>query len=148
MQEEQKAVSEGKQADVIEGYKIRLAEAEETLSKKDKAYAWNTIEGQIKTKAIQSGCQDPAKLLKLMEETDFKVLKSDMGDNYQLNSDNLDQVMARLHKENNFLFKTNKKLNDLPPTTKSPAQKTVSEMSAKELDQRTDSMLGAWIDKM
>jgi len=146
--EEQKALEEGRQAEVIEDYKAKVKNLEGKLQEKDRKYAFSTIEDQIRTKAVQSGCSNPEKLIKLMESDDFATLKDGIGDNYKLNPESLEAVMSKLHQENSFLFKTNKTINDLPPTNKAPAQKTFKEMNEREKGKAFSSALESFVNEI
>lgn len=131
----EKKQAEGNKDEVITTLRSKLKEAEEGSKKLQHKYAWNVLEGQIKTEAIKQGCANPDKLIRLLSDDDLKAIEVDAG--FNVNQDDLKRLIDKARKDNEDigLFKNRSvNVNDVSPT-KSPApkQKKVEEMTPSEL---------------
>lgn len=100
---EKEMETQGKTQELIDGYRKRVDELESTLNKTKKTFAWNTVSNTIKAEAAKLGCQDPDKLIRLMDDQDLQALNVD--ENFNLDRETLSKVLEKNKKENYFLFK-------------------------------------------
>lgn len=143
--EETLAEKEGRKDDVIKSLRDKLAETETKYNSTKKNYAWNVLTGQLKAEAVKQGCVSPDKLIRLMAEDDLKGI--DVDENFTINSDDLQRVIAKAKEENGDigLFGGKKvNVNDMPSgtsipatTTKSPKDMTPTELKAYIKQQAT-----------
>ena len=122
--EEEKLQREGKKDELLTTYKTKLAEIESKYNKTQQSYAWNTLTGEIKREAMNSGCLDPDKLIKLMNDEDLNSIE--VGENFNVDRKSVKEVIERSKKENAFLFSQgNKVIANGNPTTKPVATNKV-----------------------
>ena len=123
---------QGKYEEVIEGLKKQLNETKTSLQKERETFLWSKVESAVSTEAVKQGCTDPKKLIRLLDESDFTLLKSDGG---EIQSETLSQLMEKAKKENGFLFKQPAvRINDTVPGGTKPKSKPVSEMTKEEIE--------------
>lgn len=135
--ENSKLESEGQKDEVINRLRGQLKETESKLNAKEANYAFNVVSGQIKARAMQEGCSNPEKLIKLLDKTDFASVQ--VGDDYAVDGRDLDLLMDRAKKENPFLFNARSKgVRDLTPSNYVPSEhdlkKPLEKMSKSEIE--------------
>jgi hypothetical protein len=114
-------------------YKTKLQQAQEELRRKDEQYGWEKVTSAIKSKAKDSGCVAPDKLIRLFDKSDFELLRAEDG---QIKSDTLEALMDKAKKENSFLFNQGQvKFNDALPGNKGQEKVDVSSLSKKEIEE-------------
>jgi hypothetical protein len=126
----------GKVDELLSAKEKRIQELEQTLANTGKQYSWSVLTGEIKREAIKSGCKDPDKLIKLMGDDDLKKLSENIGENFEIASEPLKEVIEKNRKENYFLFSdSNKKIVNGNPSTKVEDEKVqdLSKLSIEEL---------------
>lgn len=121
----------GNYENVIKSLRDELTETKGALKTKEQSFAWNSVENQIKQAAIKAECKNPEKLMKLIDKGDLKSLE--IGEDYSINSDDLNRLMEKAKKENDFLFGTKTlNINDVAPTGRPDTKVDVSAMSAAQ----------------
>lgn len=140
--EQKKMEGEGKKDDVIASLRKQNEELSRSVKKKDAEYSWNVVSSQIKERAIQDGCTDASKLLRLMEQEDLNAVEVD--ESFRVNGKDLEVLMEKAKKENPFLFKkATAPVSDLPPANAvQPGGKEVGKMSAEEIMNQLREMDG------
>lgn len=137
----QKQQDEGNKDEVIATLRKRLDETESEKKQLKHNYAWNSIEGQIKAKAVEAGCVNPEKLIRLLPDEDLKAIEVD--DSFRVNSDDLGRLIEKAKKDNSDigLFGRRKaNINDGPAGVPNFGSKKVEEMSATELKKLIKSL--------
>jgi uncharacterized protein involved in type VI secretion and phage assembly len=130
----EKKQAEGNKDEVITTLRDKLKHTEEAQNKLKHQYAWTTLEGQIKTAALQQGCVNPDKLVQLLSDDDLKAIEVD--ESFKVNQDDLNRLLEKAKKDHSDirLFKTKSvNVNDVAPVVPKTKNKTVEEMSASEL---------------
>lgn len=136
----EKQQAAGEKDKVIESLRSQLNETEDKLKNKDRSYIWNVVSGQVKAKAASMGCENPDKLLKLIDKVEFETLE--VGDNFDVNGEDLERLLTKAKDENSFLFpKKASGVKDLHPSDPpKPQPKTLSKMSDEELMKKLKQM--------
>lgn len=73
------------------------------ISQRDKAYIMSKVNNAIKTKAVEAGCKNPDKLLRLIEPERINSLEVD--DQFNVDTKSVEYLVNEAKKENDFLFK-------------------------------------------
>lgn len=132
----EKKQAEGNKDEVIQELRSKLTEAEKAQQKIKHTYAWNTLEGQIKTAAVQQGCVNPDKLIRLLEEDDLKAIE--VGDDFRVNSDDLTRLVEKAKKDHSdigLFGKKNVNVNDVTPKIGNPkTEKKYNSLAEKASD--------------
>lgn len=116
---EEKLQREGKNDQLLEEYRGTIKQISGELTSVKSNYAWSTLTGEIKREAMKSGCTDPDKLIKLMDDQDLKSLSENVGEDFSINKESLKGVIDKNKKDNFFLFKdSSKSMATGNPTTK------------------------------
>jgi hypothetical protein len=125
--------TQGKTDELISNYRKKTEELETALKKTKQTYAWNTVSSVIKMEATKLGCQDPDKLLRLMDNEDLQALEVD--ENFNIDREALGKILEKNKKENYFLFKESapKMASGLPKTSSGEKKKDLSELTKEEL---------------
>ena len=126
--------AKGNYEQVLTSYKSELEKTKEALKKERESYLWERVTSGIKTEAVRAGCQNPEKLIRLLDKDDFQSLHSEDG--YSIKQDSLQALIEKAKKENDFLFKKPEvKINDASPTSKVETykEKSIHEMSKEEI---------------
>jgi len=105
---EEKLQREGKTEELVDTYRKQILELNESMSKKEKTYAWNTLTGEIKREALKLGCVDPDKLIRLMDDEDLRSIN--VGEDFTIDKNSLTQVIEKNKKDNFFLFNSSNKI--------------------------------------
>jgi hypothetical protein len=117
---------------------LQLKEENETLKtsvkKERETYLWERITTGVKTEALKAGCQNPEKLIKLLDKSDFEMLQAD-ADGYNLKQESLNSLIEKARKENSFLFSQPAvKINDAIPAARiSSGEKQITTMTKQEI---------------
>lgn len=113
--EQSKLESEGKKDEALSAQRKKIKELEERDRQREAKYSWTRVSSQIKERAIQDGCTDASKLIKLLDKEDLSSV--DVDEEFKVNSKDLEVLMEKARKENPFLFKSKAApVSDLPPT--------------------------------
>lgn len=124
--EEEKLAREGNLGELAETYKTRAANFENELKETRKTFAWEKLTDTIKNEATRNGCSNPDKLIKLMDDDDFKTIE--MDEDFKVNINSVKQVIEKSKKENYFLFSNStKQIVDGNPITGEPLKKNKTE---------------------
>lgn len=98
--------NKGKHEEVISSLREQVRNLQGEVAKRDEAYVMSRVEGAIKTKALEAGCLNPDKLLRLLDRE--KITSLEVNDRYEVSSQDVDFLVSEAKKENNFLFKKSK----------------------------------------
>lgn len=132
----EKKQAEGNKDEVIQELRSKLTDAEKAQQQIKHKYAWNTLEGQIKTAAVQQGCVNPDKLIRLLEEDDLKAIE--VGDDFRVNSDDLTRLLEKAKKDHSDIGLFGKKsvnVNDVTPKIGNPkTEKKYNSLAEKASD--------------
>ena len=131
--EHEKLSSEGRKEEVIQSLRDQLSETKNALRETKQTFAWNSVESQIKQAAVNAGCVAPDKLVRLMGQEELKSL--DITDDFRVNSDDLNSLIARAKKDHEDIGLFGKKkvnVNDVQGVNKIKSKK-IEEMSTEEL---------------
>lgn len=132
----EKKQAEGNKDEVIQELRSKLTDAEKAQQQIKHKYAWNTLEGQIKTAAVQQGCVNPDKLIRLLEEDDLKAIE--VGDDFRVNSDDLTRLLEKAKKDHSdigLFGKKNVNVNDVTPKIGNPkTEKKYNSLAEKASD--------------
>ena len=131
--------AEGKKDDVIKSLRDQLEQSNSKLKETTSTFAWNTVQGQIKTEAKANGCVNPDKLIRLLSPEKLKAIEVD--DNYNVNGDDLKRIIEEAKAEHSDigLFSQRKAtVHDVPgnaviDTKQVPMDKMTSEQIIAEL---------------
>lgn len=129
--------AKGNYESVITSYKKEVEDAKVALKKERENIIVERITFGIKTEAAKVGCENPDKLIKLLDKSDYETLKADV-DGYTVKPESLQALVEKAKKENPFLFKSPAvKINDAVPSSRpeKPKAKNINEMSKEELEQ-------------
>ena len=129
------AENEGRKDDVIKSLRDELNQTKTQLKEKEKTYAYSVVSEQLKREAVNQGCVNPDKLIRLMSTEDLKSIEVDDG--FAINSDDLSRVIAKAKEENSDigLFGAKKvNIHDINIKGAPTGPKPVSEMSKEELE--------------
>lgn len=113
-----KNLAEGKKDEVIESLRQRLSDIESNSKKKEDNYNWNTVSSQIKSVALQKGCLNTDKLMRLLDSDDLDKIQ--VYEDFTVNSDDLNTLVDKCIKDHSDigLFKKNVSINDVVPSNK------------------------------
>jgi hypothetical protein len=122
-------------------FKEKFQQTQEELRKERERYQWEKVTGSIKTKALEHGCVNPDKLIKLFDQPDFELLRAENG---QIREDSLSNLIDKAKKENPFMFSQGKiNINDrLPGGSAETTKIDLSKMSSKELEEYAIKQFG------
>lgn len=125
--------AQGKHEEVIASLRKELNETKTKAQQEREQRLWEKVTGAVSTEALKHGCQSPDKLIKLLDQSDFELLKTDGGD---IQKDTLSKLIDKAKKENSFLFKQPAvPMNDTVPGGSKPApKKKASEMTKEEIE--------------
>lgn len=98
--EVEKMAAEGNKDELIEKLQDQARNLQDSLKKKDQAYAFATLGAQVKTEAAKMGCQDPDSLVKLMDLSGVPV----DPESYRGDADNIRMLVEDKKKEMPFYF--------------------------------------------
>lgn len=135
--ENEKLKAEGKKDELLSSYEQKIKELETKYKQTNQTYAWNTLTGKIKEEALKNGCQNPDKLIKLMDDEDLNSIE--IGEDFSINYDSVKKVIEKNKKENFFLFSSSdKKIADGTPSVKLSEKKSddIKNLSVDELKER------------
>jgi len=127
--------SKGQYEEVILSLKGEVGELKGQIAKRDEAYIMSKVESAVKTKALELGCVNPDKLLRLLDSEKIRGLEIDS--NYNVSSRDVEYLVNEGKKENDFLFRKNKaNVTDADPVEKPivALPKTINKMSNAELE--------------
>lgn len=96
--------AQGKHQELIESLRGQVKEKDELLKKTESTFYAVQIQNQLKSAAAKHGCEHPDKLLKLIDSKDYERLEFDKS-TMALNNQDVESLMERLKKENEFIFK-------------------------------------------
>lgn len=125
--------SKGNFQQIIDDLKSRNQELETNLNKEREQYAWTTVTSAIKTEAQKAGCAYPDDLVRLLNKSEFELLKAENG---KIHEDSLKTLIEDSKKKKPFLFNQGTvKINDaLPRNPEKPKVKAPSEMTKEEIE--------------
>lgn len=136
LQEQDKLAAQGKKDELIESLRKSLRDEQEGRKAERNTYAYSVISARVKEEAAKQGCVNGDAFIKLLEKDDFNSLE--IGDNYNVNSEDLKRLIEAKKNNLNFLFrKTVPPTSDLPPNyvdDLNDKPKDFSNMSVKELE--------------
>lgn len=125
---------EGKQEELVEYLRGEIKkrdglilETEKSSKNRERQYATRSVHSAIKAEAAKFGCTSPGKLLRLIDLKEIESLR--VGDDLSVNSEDLEILITKSMKENDFLFKkADPKIEDAAPTGLNPGSdfKTLS----------------------
>ena len=101
----EKQQREGNKDDVIAALRKELTETKTSLVEKDRGYASTIIEGQIKAKAAELGCEDMGLFMAGLTQKGDLLTSVEVSDNFQVNTEDLSRVVERMKEEHPRLFK-------------------------------------------
>lgn len=111
-------------------YKQKFQQVEQDLKRERETAKWNMVTSAIKTKARESGCVDPDKLIKIFDKSDFELLQAEQG---QIKDESLSALMDKAKKENPFFFGSQQvRINDALPAG-GQGEKSSNEMSKEDI---------------
>jgi hypothetical protein len=134
--EQQKMADEGRKDELIKTLRNELDSTKNNYEKEKQTYAWNVFSGHVKTAAAKRNCLDPDKLLRLLDKEDLGAVE--VNDDYSVNTEDLDRLLDKAMKENEFLFqKPAVKVNDVTPNNEKPsATSEISGMTKEQMLQK------------
>jgi hypothetical protein len=138
LKQQQEAEKEGRKDEVIASLRKQLDETKSKFDETYKTFAWNTLEAQIKQKALQMNCTNPDALIRLMSDEDLKSIE--VGDGFSVNNDDLVRVIDKAKKEFgeiNLFKKSKPNINDVTGNADfKKVEKTPDKLSMEELKER------------
>lgn len=132
--EQQELQAKGKYEELVSSLKEENSRLKNDLTNERKSYYWSKVENAVKTKAVEAGCVNPDKLLRLVDENSLKALEVD--DKWNVSDKDLEFLIAEAKKENDFLFKKKSAnvVDGVPVDTPNVArQKPVKKLTNEEL---------------
>lgn len=127
----EKQQKDGNKDEVIAALRRELEEKRNEVAEKDRGYARTVIEGQIKAKAIETGCDDLGLFMAGLQSKGDLLTSVEVGENYQVNSDDLERVIENMKKDHPALFKK-KDVNVHDVTSVNMLNKTEKKELSKE----------------
>lgn len=105
---QEKLQAEGNNTEVIESLRKQNKELDEKLKKTTNNFGWKIVSSEIKSVAAKEGCTNPDKLLKLIDDEDYKTLP--VGDDFSVDTDAIKALIekAKVQNADIGLFKTTK----------------------------------------
>lgn len=94
----------GKHQELIENLRQQVKEKDDRLKNTESTFYAVQVQSQLKNAALKHGCEHPEKLLKLIDGKDYERLEFDKS-TMSLNSQDVEILMDKLKKENEFIFK-------------------------------------------
>ena len=101
----EKQAKEGNKDDVIAALRKELTETKTSLVDKDRGYASTIIEGQIKAKAAELGCEDMGLFMAGLNQKGDLLTSVEVSDNFQVNTEDLSRVVESMKEAHPRLFK-------------------------------------------
>lgn len=131
---EEKLQREGNHEKLIEDLRKKNTELSTNLSKKDQSYAWNTLTSEIKREAMRAGCENPDKLIRLLDDEDLRSIE--VGENFSIDKQSLSAVLEKAKRENSFLFKSSNKITaNGNPSTKIEENNKLNDLSKLSMEE-------------
>ncbi len=124
---------QGKHAEIIESLRAENQKLKSEFEQKTQTFAYSKFEDQIKSFAVNEGCVNPDKLMRLLTKEQIKSVE--IADNFIVNQDDLKRLMDGLKDEHSDigLFR-NKQANFTPVTGSTKAAKvSLDEMSKEDI---------------
>lgn len=139
----EKKQAEGNKDEVITSLRSQLEESKSQVKEVKKNFAWNTIQAQIKSEAVNRGCVNPDALIRLMSRDELNTIEIDDG--FNINKDDLSRVLdgAKERFKDIQLFKAPKtKVHDVGSNIAdfTPPKKSLEEMTPEEIKQALRNM--------
>jgi hypothetical protein len=137
----EKKQAEGNKDEVINQLREKIANSEKEKQSLQSKFAWNSLEGQIKSQAMKAGCVNPDKLIRLLDDDDLKAIEVD--DSFKVNNDDLTRLIEKAKKDHSDIGLFGKKqvnVNDVSPKPMKQNEKKVEEMTASELKEYIKSL--------
>lgn len=131
---EEKLEREGKIEELNQTYKKERDTYKSELEQTKKMYAWNSLTNSIKAQAVKHNCVDTDLLIKAIDDEDLKRIN--MGEDFSIDTESLDSVIADTKKKRPHLFKPSSApaVNGVPNAKiSSPKKKELKDMSLDEL---------------
>ena len=133
-----KKQAEGNKDEVIASLRSELEKSKSQVSETKKNFAWNIMQSQIKSEAVNRGCKNPDGLIRLLSKDDLASIEID--DQFNVNKDDLSRVLDGVAERNadwDIFKKESKKVHDVNNSVnhfKTPPKK-LDDMSTEELEQ-------------
>lgn len=131
----QKMQAEGDKDQMIQTLSEKLKLESEQRKKQHQVYAWNSVKGQITSKAKEMGCVDTNSLIKLIDKDEINSLQ--INDDFTVATDQVEGLLNKAKETYSSLNLFSKKsVNVNNPSSYAPPQtgKSLSEMTDEELD--------------
>lgn len=125
----------GNYEEVVTSLREQVSDLQTQVKSRDEAYVMSKVESAIKTKALEAGCVNPDKLMRLLDNERIRSLE--VNDKYEVSAQDVDYLITEAAKDNDFLFKKSKaNVVDGSPVDKpyQAAEKSVDKMSQNELE--------------
>lgn len=126
--------SKGKYEELLSNLREENKSLRDEVGKRDRAYIMSKVHSAIKTKALEEGCRNPDKLMRLIDEERIRSLEVDQ--NYNVSLKDVEMLVNEAKRDNDFLFKRDRpNVADGTPVDKPVVQgaKPISKMSNEEL---------------
>ena len=106
----------------------------QTVSERDRAYIMSKVNSAIATKALEAGCRNTDKLLRLIDKEKIESLEVD--ENYNVDMRSVEFLINEAKQENDFLFKNSRvNVTDANPVDRPVVapEKQVKDMTMEEI---------------
>lgn len=142
LMEQSKLEAAGKKDELIESLRKTLRDEQDARKKERNSYAYSVVSSKVREEAAKQGCVDGSAFIKLLEKDDFNALE--IGDNYNVNSDDLKRLVESKRDSLSFLFKKN-----VPPTSDvAPGRVENYETKPRDAAELSDEELEAQIRRL
>jgi hypothetical protein len=136
--QEAKMTSEGKLGELVETYKKKLMETEQTYAEKHKKYVSKRVTDSLSNLAMKHGCVDPDAFLKI---ADFSSISVD--DEYNVDVKTAESIIESEKLKRQYLFK-----KDVKPVNDLPLSGGAAGLGAKPLDQMSKAEIEEQLRKL
>lgn len=142
LMEQSKLEAAGKKDELIESLRKTLRDEQDARKKERNSYAYSVVSSKVREEAAKQGCVDGSAFIKLLEKDDFNALE--IGDNYNVNNDDLKRLVESKRDSLSFLFKKN-----VPPTSDvAPGRVENYETKPRDAAELSDEELEAQIRRL
>lgn len=132
--------SKGNHEAVITSLRGENKKLKDDLASTHEVYIMSKVESAVKSKALELGCVNPGKLLRLLDQAALRSMEVDSS--FSPNAQDVEYLVNEAKKENDFLFKKERtNITDADPVGSPVVRnpKPVSKLSADEIRNRLRS---------
>lgn len=147
--EQEKLELEGKKDEALTSWKKKAETYETELKQTKQKYAWNTVENQIKSHALEHGCTNTEVLMRLLDKDVLKGLEVD--DNFQVDRKGITDLLEASKKQYadlNLFGKRKVEIHDVQGKAQLPSETPLRELSRAEQNKKIDELLMGAISNM